>query len=130
MTALLERLEPSEVQLRSVLGRTSPLVKLAVALGWLVGLALTVRLLPPAFVTIAVLLAGRLLGGVPWAKLFAGVAPTESAIGRRGDEIARRRCAPRRNPKLGLRSIRQSTSPLIPIDIDLRLRNVRASRRR
>jgi energy-coupling factor transport system permease protein len=75
MTALLERLEPSEVQLRSVLGRTSPLVKLAVALGWLVGLALTVRLLPPAFVTIAVLLAGRLLGDVPWAKLFAGVAP-------------------------------------------------------
>lgn len=75
MTAVLQRLEPSEVQLLSVLGRTSPLVKLLVALGWLVGLALTTRLWPPAVVTIAVLLAGRLLGDIPWTKLFTGVAP-------------------------------------------------------
>jgi energy-coupling factor transport system permease protein len=75
VTVVIERLEPSEAQLASVLGRTSPLVKLAIAIGWLVGLAFTLRLWPPAFMTIVVLLAGRALGGIPWTRLFAGVAP-------------------------------------------------------
>ena len=75
MTAIIERLEPSEAQLVSVLGRTSPLVKLLIALVWLAGLAFTTRLLPPAFVTVVVVLAGRALGGIPWVRLFAGVAP-------------------------------------------------------
>ena len=75
MTAVIERLEPSEAQLSSVLGRTSPLVKLVIALVWLVGLAFTLRLWPPAFLTLVVLLAGVGLGGIPWARLFAGVAP-------------------------------------------------------
>jgi energy-coupling factor transport system permease protein len=75
VTAIIERLEPSEAQLVSVLGRTSPLVKLLIALVWLAGLAFTTRLLPPAFVTIVVVLAGRGLGGIPWVRLFSGVAP-------------------------------------------------------
>lgn len=75
MSAVLERLEPSEQQLTSVLGRTSPLVKLAIALVWLVGLALTTKLLPPAFITIVVLVVGNWLGGIPGTKLITGVAP-------------------------------------------------------
>ena len=75
MTAVIERLEPSEAQLSSVLGRTSPLVKLVIALVWLVGLAFTLRIWPPAFLTVVVLLAGVGLGGIPWARLFVGVAP-------------------------------------------------------
>ena len=75
MSTILARLEPSERQLTSVLGRTSPLVKLAIALVWLVGLAFTTKLLPPAFMTIVVLVAGGWLGGIPGAKLITGVAP-------------------------------------------------------
>ena len=59
MSAIIERLEPTERQLTSVLGRTSPLVKLAIALVWLIGLALTTKLLPPAFITIVVLVVGN-----------------------------------------------------------------------
>ena len=75
MTAIVERLEPSDRQLASVLGRTSPLVKLAIALVWLIGLALTLKLLPPVFITIVVLAAGALLGGIPGVKLVTGVGP-------------------------------------------------------
>ena len=45
---MIERLERREAQLDSALGRTSPVVKLAIAIVWLVGLAFTLRLLPPA----------------------------------------------------------------------------------
>ena len=65
MTALIGRLEPSDRQLASVLGRTSPLVKLAIALGWLVGLAFTLALWPPVFIVIAALVAGLVLGEIP-----------------------------------------------------------------
>ena len=75
MSAIVDRLEPSERQLASVLGRTSPLVKLAIALLWLIGLALTLKLLPPVFITIVVLAAGAFLGGIPGAKLATGVGP-------------------------------------------------------
>jgi len=72
---ILRRIEPSEVQLVSVLGRVSPLTKLIVALGLLAGLALTRAILPPLLVTAAVLVAGRVLGDIPGRRLFAGVAP-------------------------------------------------------
>ena len=72
---ILRRIEPSEVQLVSVLGRVSPLTKLIVALALLAGLALTRAILPPVLVTIAVLGAGRLLGDIPGRRLLAGVAP-------------------------------------------------------
>ncbi len=75
VTAIIDRYEPSERQLASVLGRTSPLVKLAVALVWLVGLAFTLDLLPPVFITIVVLGAGHVLGGIPGARLATGVGP-------------------------------------------------------
>lgn len=75
MSAVIERLEPTERQLASILGRTSPLVKLAIALVWLIGLALTTKLLPPAFITIVVLVAGNAIGGISGTKLVTGVAP-------------------------------------------------------
>ncbi|HEY4188911.1 MAG TPA: hypothetical protein VGM28_00690, partial [Candidatus Limnocylindrales bacterium] len=75
MSVVIERFEPSERQLLSPLGRTSPLVKLAIAVGWLIGLALTTQLLPPAFITIVVLIAGNALGGISGARLVTGVAP-------------------------------------------------------
>jgi energy-coupling factor transport system permease protein len=75
MSAIIERLEPTERQLASILGRTSPLVKLAIALVWLIGLALTTKLLPPAFITIVVLVAGNAIGGISGTKLITGVAP-------------------------------------------------------
>jgi energy-coupling factor transporter transmembrane protein EcfT len=72
---ILRRIEPSEVQLVSVLGRISPLTKLMVALLLLAGLAFTRAIWPPVLVTAAVLLAGRLLGDIPVRHLLAGVAP-------------------------------------------------------
>jgi energy-coupling factor transport system permease protein len=75
MTAVVNRLEPTERALASVLGRTSPLVKLVIALVWLVGLALTLDLAPPVLLTLVVLAAGAWLGGIPARRLLGGVAP-------------------------------------------------------
>ena len=69
------RIELSERQLRSPLGRTSPVTKLVVALGLLVGLAFTLDIRPPVLVTVAVLAGGHLAGAIPGRRLLAGVAP-------------------------------------------------------
>ena len=52
----------SQAQLDSPLGRTSPVVKLAVAIVWLVALAFTLEPLPPVAVAILALGAGLWLG--------------------------------------------------------------------
>ncbi|MCU0482815.1 MAG: energy-coupling factor transporter transmembrane protein EcfT [Chloroflexi bacterium] len=62
-------------QLASPLGRASPLLKLGIAIGWLLGLALTTDPVPPAAVTVATLAAGLLLGRIPPPRLAAGLAP-------------------------------------------------------
>ncbi len=72
---IVSRIEPSEVQLTSVLGRVSPLTKLTIALVLLAGLTLTRAIWPPALITAAVLAAGAILGSVPPTRLLAGVAP-------------------------------------------------------
>jgi energy-coupling factor transport system permease protein len=64
-----------EAQALSVLGRTSPVVKLVLALLWLVGLATTVRIGPPLALTAVALLAGIVLGRVPPAQLARALAP-------------------------------------------------------
>lgn len=69
------RIEPSERQLLSVLGRTSPVAKLVVALLLLVGLTLTTDVRPPLVVTAGVLAAGLALGQIPGPRLSAGLAP-------------------------------------------------------
>jgi energy-coupling factor transport system permease protein len=74
MSLITSRIEPSERQLASVLGRISPLTKLGIALAWLVGLALAVDVRPPILVTLAVLAAGTALGGIPGRRLLSGVA--------------------------------------------------------
>lgn len=70
---------PGEPERHSPLGRTSPLVKLGVALGWLVGLAFTTAIWPPLLLA-AVAVAAALLGGsVPAARLARALAPLVGA---------------------------------------------------
>ena len=72
---MLDRLELSDAQLDSPLGRTSPIVKLAVAIGWLVGLAFTLAWTPPLVLAGAAIAAGFLLGSVRLATLARSIAP-------------------------------------------------------
>jgi energy-coupling factor transport system permease protein len=62
-------------QRESVLGRTNPLVKLGIALAWLVGLGLTLDVRPALIVAVVVLVAGLELGGIPPATLARRLAP-------------------------------------------------------
>jgi energy-coupling factor transport system permease protein len=75
MSVIVNRIEPSERQLASVLGRASPLTKLAIALAWLIGLAFTLSVWPPLLVTLVTLVAGSWLGGIRGDRLITGVAP-------------------------------------------------------
>jgi energy-coupling factor transport system permease protein len=65
----------AQAQLDSPLGRTSPLLKVAIAVGWFLGLATTTAAGPPLVVASVVLLAGALFGRVPLGDLARGVAP-------------------------------------------------------
>lgn len=70
----------------SLLGRTNPLVKLAIALAWLIGLGLTLDVRPPLILLAVALMAGGLLGSLtprvlawrlaPLALAAAGIALT------------------------------------------------------
>ena len=59
----------------SLLGRTSPLVKLGVATIWLIGLATTTDARAGAFLAIAAFLATILLGGVPGDRIVRRIGP-------------------------------------------------------
>lgn len=59
----------------SLLGRANPLTKLAIALLWLVGLALTTRHLPPLAITGVALAAGPALGRIRIGDLGRALAP-------------------------------------------------------
>ena len=72
---IVHRLELEERSLASPLGRTSPLLKLIIALGWLVALAFSYDVRPAAVITLAALLAGVALGRISAGRLAAGVAP-------------------------------------------------------
>jgi energy-coupling factor transport system permease protein len=69
------RVELEQRALDSPLGRTSPVAKLAVALGWLMALAFTLDARPAIVVAVLVLAAGATLGSVPPRRLAAGLAP-------------------------------------------------------
>ena len=72
---MIARVEPTDRALRSPLGRVSPLVKLAVAIGWFVALATTTRVGPAlALAAVAVILAA-VVGRVPIRRLARGVLP-------------------------------------------------------
>jgi energy-coupling factor transport system permease protein len=62
-------------QRESLLGRTNPLVKLGIALVWLIGLGLTLDVRPPLILTFVALLAGLRLGSIPPAVLARRLAP-------------------------------------------------------
>ena len=64
------RPELDDARLASPLARVSPVVKLAIAIVWLVGLALTLAFLPPLILAAAALVAGVWLGRIP-ARTFA-----------------------------------------------------------
>jgi energy-coupling factor transporter transmembrane protein EcfT len=62
-------------QLDSLLGRTSPVLKLGVALLWLVGLATTTAWAPPVVLAAAAVIAALIIGRVPGIDLARAVAP-------------------------------------------------------
>jgi energy-coupling factor transport system permease protein len=72
---ILDRLELADAQLDSPLGRTSPIVKLGVAVGWLVGLAFTLEWAPPLVLAAAAISAGIALGSIRPAALARSIAP-------------------------------------------------------
>lgn len=72
---IAERLAVADAQLDSVLGRTSPVVKLAIAVVWLIGLALTLHPLPPVLLAAVALTAGLTLGGIRPVALGRTLAP-------------------------------------------------------
>ena len=72
---ITSRIDLDEPRLASPLGRVSPVVKLGIALAWLVGLALTTRILPPLFLAAVALAAGLTLGRIPPRTLVRVTAP-------------------------------------------------------
>ena len=62
-------------QRESVLGRTNPLVKLGIALAWLVGLGLTLDVRPPLILALIALVAGMELGSILPDTLARRLAP-------------------------------------------------------
>ena len=80
MSAAILAPEVGPVQRESLLGRTNPLVKLGIALLWLVGLGLTIDVRPPLILTLVALIAGFQLGGVSPGALARRVAPLWLAV--------------------------------------------------
>ena len=72
---MMQRLDLTDAQLDSVLGRTSPLLKLGVAFAWLIGLAFTTALAPPLALAAVALATGLTLGGIPPRALLRTLAP-------------------------------------------------------
>jgi energy-coupling factor transport system permease protein len=72
---MLTRIPVGSAQRESLLGRTSPLVKLGIAVLWLIGLATTMRVGPGLALICAAFLAGALVGGLAPRRLVEGVAP-------------------------------------------------------
>jgi energy-coupling factor transport system permease protein len=72
---MLAPIDLTDAQATSLLGRASPLVKLGLAILWLVGLALTLDPGPPLVLAAVVLVAGLTLGRIPPERLVRGLAP-------------------------------------------------------
>ena len=72
---IVRRLEAEERALAGPLGRTSPVLKLAIALGWLLALAFTLDPRPSLVIGGAALLAGLTVGRIPAGRLAGSLAP-------------------------------------------------------
>jgi energy-coupling factor transport system permease protein len=77
---MLTPIDLSVAQQGSLLGRTSPLVKLGLALAWLIGLAFTLRPGPPSLLAAVALVAGLSLGRIPPRQFARGLAPLLAAV--------------------------------------------------
>jgi energy-coupling factor transport system permease protein len=75
MSAALLAPDVGAAQQESVLGRTNPLVKLGIAIVWLLGLGLTVDVRPPAILLVVALVAGVTLGALEPRALGRRIAP-------------------------------------------------------
>ncbi|MDH4142769.1 MAG: energy-coupling factor transporter transmembrane protein EcfT [Chloroflexota bacterium] len=65
----------AQAQLDSTLGRTSPVLKLVIAMAWLVGLATTGAWGPPVVLAVVAVAAALTIGRVPPRDLARAVAP-------------------------------------------------------
>ncbi|HYH92442.1 MAG TPA: energy-coupling factor transporter transmembrane component T [Candidatus Saccharimonadales bacterium] len=72
---IADRLVLEDAQLESALGRTSPVLKLIVALVWLIGLALTLSPWPPLLLTAVAVAAALTIGGITPGRLARALAP-------------------------------------------------------
>lgn len=75
MTAAMLAPEVGPAQRASLLGRTNPLVKLGIALVWLLGLGLTLDVRPPLILVLVAVVAGLQLGSIQPAVLARRMAP-------------------------------------------------------
>jgi energy-coupling factor transport system permease protein len=80
MTASMLAPEIGAEQRESLLGRTNPLVKLGIALVWLVGLGLTLDVRPPLILAFVALVAGLQMGGLAPDVLARRIAPLAIAV--------------------------------------------------
>lgn len=76
---MLTPIDLTDAQATSLLGRASPLVKLVLALAWLVGLALTMDPGPPLLLAAVAVAGGLTLGRIPPQSLVRGLAPLAAA---------------------------------------------------
>ncbi|HET9519985.1 MAG TPA: energy-coupling factor transporter transmembrane component T [Candidatus Limnocylindrales bacterium] len=72
---MIARIEPSDRQLASILGRVSPLTKLGVAIGWLIGMATTTAIVPPLLLAVVATGAGVVFGRLRLIAIVRGAAP-------------------------------------------------------
>jgi energy-coupling factor transport system permease protein len=72
--------EIGDAQRESFLGRTSPLVKLGIAIIWLLGLALTLDLRPPLVLALVALVAGFQLGSLAPGEVARRIGPLALAV--------------------------------------------------
>ena len=75
MTAAMLAPEIGPATQESLLGRTNPLVKLGIALVWLIGVGLTIDVRPPLILTLVALVAALQFGAVSTAALARRLAP-------------------------------------------------------
>jgi energy-coupling factor transport system permease protein len=72
---VIARIEPSDRVLASVLGRVSPLTKLGIAVGWLIGLATTTVIAPPLVLAAIAATAGVVFGRLRLLGIVRAAAP-------------------------------------------------------
>ena len=78
---MLSPIDLTARQESSILGRTNPLVKLGIALGWLIGLGLMHDPPRPLALALVAVAAGLVLGRIPPARLIQGLTPLVAAAG-------------------------------------------------